>query len=470
MKRFGLIVLLLLANVLAGQNVSIKATGKNIGGKQVRLAVSGDCFSGLETVADRVQLGEEETECGFALTLDGVSIVSLKIDCFEFAFLAEPGKIYELDIDSINYALSDSLNLLLNRAVLPIEITNLAPDDINCKIAAFDAALEDFIVANDKALLVQKDSVAVSELYKLVDGFVKTEDSTSYFATYTRYELGKIEYALRLKGRKEQRARLFKDMPIHYYNVGYADCFNHVFERYFAKGNRYVSQDELEFWLSTNNYDDLTDALGKDEVLKNEVFRELVLIKGMRDAYIDGVFERADIIKMLEKIVSRTKFDPHRTIARNTIEFLRLNSYSGTQAREFEVLDLAGEKQVLGKENARPTILNFVKLNDESSKRELEVVNYMYESLKENCNIVTVCCDNSLDAMYNFLRNSKIGSRYKWNFVYFDSNYDLLEYYQVQGFPHFVLVSPQGRIEENPMRNPSEGSLSKFQSKENKEQ
>lgn len=470
MKKILFVAFVLLANVLPGQNVTINVKGKNIEGKQVRLAVSGDYISGLETVRQRVQLGEGENECSFALTLDGVSIVTLKIEDFEFAFLARLGKIYDLAVDSVNYALSDSLNLLLNKAVLPVEITNLSSDDINSKIAAFDVALEDFIAENDKALLVQRDSAAVSEFYKLVDNLIAGEDSTSYFSTYAKYELGKIEYVLRLKGRKQQRANLFKDKPIHYYNVGYADCFNHIFGRYFAKGNKYVSQDELEFWLSTTNYDDLTDALGKDEVLKNEVFRELVLIKGMRDAYIDGIYERADIIKMLEKIASRTKFEAHRTIALNTIEFLRLNSYSGLQTREFEVVDLSGEKQVLGQDRVRPLVLNFVKLNDETSKRELEVVNYMYESVKDNCDIVTVCCDKSLDAMYNFLRNSKVGSRYKWDFVYFNSNYDLLEYYQVQGFPHFVLVSPQGRIEENPMKNPSEGSLSKFLSKEKKDQ
>ncbi len=469
MKKICLIVLLLLGGALSAQNVTIKAKGKNIEGKQVRLLVMEDYISGLEEKKAEVKLSEGENEFSFPLTLSGVSIATIKIEAFEFGFIVQPGKIYELSIDSIDYAMADSVNMLLYRCLLPIEITNLDKDDVNEKIGRFDVALEDYIAENDKALLVQKDSVVIAGLYKLVESHLENQAPDSYFALYVKYEFGKIQYALRLKSRKLLREELFGDKPIQYFNIGYADCFNHVFRRYFAKGNKYVSQDELEFWLSTNNYDDLSDALGKDKVLKNEVFRELVLIKGMRDAYVDGLYERVDIIKMLEKIASRTKFDQHKTIALNTIELLRQNSYSGLEVKEFEVLDCLGEKQQL-KPNIKPLVLNFVKLSEEASKRELEVVNYMYDTIKENCDIITVCCDKSLDAMYNFLKNSKVGSKYKWNFVYFDSNYELLEHYQVDSFPLFILVSPEGRVEQNPMRKPSEGSLSRFVSDTKKQE
>lgn len=455
---------------VSAQNVTINIKAVNVGERPVRLFVSEDCFSALEKKHADTALDVSQKEFSFALTLDGVSIASLRVDAFEFRFIVQPGKIYNVEIDSINYALTDSINALANRCVLPARITNLEEGDLNLRIADFDAALEDYIVANDKALLVQRDTAAVRGLDRIVKGFLSEGDSSSYFASYVRYEYGKLRYILRLDSRKRLRAELFANKPILYYNIGYADCFNHVFGHYFSRGNRYLSQDELEFWLSTNNYDDLTDALGKDAVLKNEVLRELVLIKGMRDAYIDGNYERSDIIKMLERVETGSKFPEHRTIARNTIEFLVGNSYSGLKTREFDVLDLAGEKQVLHQDKTKPTVMIFVKLNDNESKRELEVVNYLYENVKERCEVVSVCCDRNLDAMYNFLKNSKVGSKYKWKFVYFDQNFDMLEHYGVRAFPWLVLVSPEGKVIENPMRNPSEGSLSRFLSKQKGEQ
>ena len=145
-------------------------------------------------------------------------------------------------------------------------------------------------------------------------------------------------------------------------------------------------------------------------------------------------------------------------------------SHSGLAIKDFETIDINGEKQNLAQFLSKPLVINFVKLNDISSKRELEVVNYMYENIKDNCNVLSVCCDRSLDAMYNFLRNTKVGNKYKWNFAFFNSNYDLLEFFQVRTFPAFILVSPEGKIEENPMRNPSEGGLSRFANQKQEKQ
>lgn len=470
MKKIILALLLFAAGVLSAQNVSIDISGADIGGKQIRLFLADDYLSGLDKEVAEQTLSQEDTSCRFGLLTDGVSVITIKIDAFEYSFISQPGKIYSLWIDSINFTLADSVNVLMYKQPLPIAITNLAPDDLNPKIGRFDAAVEDFVSRNARSLLVTREKAVTDSLVALIDSFLENEPQGSYFAEYVKYESGKIKHVLRLESRKALREELFGDKPVQYYNMGYMDCFNHIFSHYFSQGNKYISQDELEFWLTTNNYDDLMDALGKDKVLKNEVFREFVLIKGMKDAYLEGGFDRADIIKMLEKITSRTKFEQHRKTALATVEYLSGISHSGLTIKDFETIDINGEKQNISQFLNKPLVINFVKLNDISSKRELEVVNYMYESIKDNCNVLSVCCDRSLDAMYNFLRNTKVGNKYKWNFAFFNSNYDLLEFFQVRTFPAFILVSPEGKIEENPMRNPSEGGLSRFANQKQEKQ
>lgn len=470
MKKIILALLLFAAGVLSAQNVSIDISGADIGGKQIRLFLADDYLSGLDKEVAEKTLSQEDTSCRFGLLTDGVSVITIKIDAFEYSFVSQPGKVYSLWIDSINFTLADSVNVLMYKQPLPIAITNLAPDDLNPKIGRFDAAVEDFVSRNARSLLVTREKAVTDSLVALIDSFLENEPQGSYFAEYVKYESGKIKHVLRLESRKALREELFGDKPVQYYNMGYMDCFNHIFSHYFSQGNKYISQDELEFWLTTNNYDDLMDALGKDKVLKNEVFREFVLIKGMKDAYLEGGFDRADIIKMLEKIASRTKFEQHRKTALATVEYLSGISHSGLAIKDFETIDINGEKQNISQFLNKPLVINFVKLNDISSKRELEVVNYMYESIKDNCNVLSVCCDRSLDAMYNFLRNTKVGNKYKWNFAFFNSNYDLLEFFQVRTFPAFILVSPEGKIEENPMRNPSEGGLSRFANQKQEKQ
>jgi hypothetical protein len=182
----------------------------------------------------------------------------------------------------------------------------------------------------------------------------------------------------------------------------------------------------------------------------------------MKDIYSEGYFERVDVLKMLELMAAQSKFEEHRKIALNTVNSLLSVSHSGKEFGDFVLKTVSDEEVNLSQYMDKPLVLNFVKLNDVESKRELEVVHAMYDSISSNCNIITISCDKNLDALYNFAKNTKVGSRYKWQMLHFDGNYDLLEYYKIKAFPMFILISKDGRVVENPMRNPSEGSLLRF--------
>lgn len=463
MKKLFLILAILFAtDFVFAQNVSIEGSGSGISGKKIRLSFVEDGISLLEKHLQDYTVAKDDSTFSFAFTLDGVSRIRMRIDSYEYSFLAKPGMVYKMHIGDFNYDLYDSVNTLVYRYILPVTIENLPKEDINNRIADFDMAVSDYILNHRKELFVFRDRKVVDTLYALVQRFEQGEDTNSYFYDYIRYELGSIEYALKLKGRNKLRNELFNNRPIKYYNIGYMDCFNNLFGHYFSKGNDYISRRDLEFWLTTNNYAGLSDALGKDSVLRNEVFRELVFIKGMRDAYSDGDYNGTDVIRMLERFAGQTKFENHRLIAENVIEQLISTSSSGREFMDFKLRDVSDDTVSLSRYLEKPLVLNFVKLSDISSKRELEVINFLYDSIRNNCEILTISCDRNLDAMYNFLKNTKVGSKYKWKFVHFDSNYELLEYYKVVAFPTFILLSPEGRTEINPMSNPSEGGLSRF--------
>jgi hypothetical protein len=460
MKRLFLIIFLLLGVFAYSQNVRINLTGKGLENKKVKLSLIEDRVSLLQTKKLEKFVSQGDTVVNFELVLDGISELVIGIDAYSYSFLAQPGNVYEMRLKDFNFNLADSFNVLMYRVELPIEILG-SENDLTSKIVDFDYQVNDYILKNKRKLYPLRDSVAVAGLYELKAKFLQNETS-SYFKTYVDYEFAILERSLNLKNYNRLRNSFFIDKPILYYNVGYMDCFNNVFNHYFAKGNKFVSQNEIEFWLSTHNYEDFIDALGKDSVLRNEKFRELVFIKGMKDIYTDGLFERGDVIKILELLARQTKFEEHRKIALNTIEALLSISYSGKEFGDFVLKDVSNEQVRLSQYKDKPLILNFVKLNDVESKRELEVMYALYDSIKNNCNIITISCDKNLDALYNFAKNTKVGSKYKWQMLHFDGDYDLLEYYKVKAFPMFILISNDGKVMENPMRNPSEGSLLRF--------
>lgn len=461
MKRLLFIILFLSSVFSYSQNVRVNLTGKGLEGKRVKLSLVEDRLSFLRTEKDERLVALGDSVVNFGVTLDGVSELVISIDAYSYSFLAQPGNVYEMRLNDFDFNLSESFNVLMYNVMLPIEI--LSPEnELTSRVVAFDNEVNDYIVKNRRKLYPMRDSVAIAGLYDLKAKFLQGEDASSYFASYVNYEFATLERSLGLRNYNRLRNSLFIDKPILYFNVGYMDCFNNVFDQYFSKGNKFVSQAEIEFWLSTHNYDDFIDALGKDSVLRNEKFRELVFIKGMKDIYSEGYFERVDVLKMLELMAAQSKFEEHRKIALNTVNALLSVSHSGKEFGDFVLKTVSDEEVNLSQYMDKPLVLNFVKLNDVESKRELEVVHAMYDSISSNCNIVTISCDKNLDALYNFAKNTKVGSRYKWQMLHFDGNYDLLEYYKIKAFPMFILISKDGRVVENPMRNPSEGSLLRF--------
>ncbi len=461
MKKLLFIILFLSSVFAYSQNVRVNLTGKGLEGKRVKLSLVEDRLSFLRTEMVESLVGEGDSVVNFAVTLDGVSELVISIDAYSYSFLAQPGNVYEMRLNDFDFNLSESFNVLMYNVMLPIEI--LSPEnELTSRVVAFDYEVNDYIVKNRRKLYPMRDSVAIAGLYDLKAKFLQGEDASSYFASYVNYEFATLERSLGLRNYNRLRNSLFIDKPILYFNVGYMDCFNNVFDQYFSKGNKFVSQAEIEFWLSTHNYDDFIDALGKDSVLRNEKFRELVFIKGMKDIYSEGYFERVDVLKMLELMAAQSKFEEHRKIALNTVNALLSVSHSGKEFGDFVLKTVSDEEVNLSQYMDKPLVLNFVKLNDVESKRELEVVHAMYDSISSNCNIITISCDKNLDALYNFAKNTKVGSRYKWQMLHFDGNYDLLEYYKIKAFPMFILISKDGRVVENPMRNPSEGSLLRF--------
>ena len=90
---------------------------------------------------------------------------------------------------------------------------------------------------------------------------------------YINYEFESVLYSFSLKSRLATKQEMFTNSPILYDNIGYMDCFQTIFERYFSLGYKYISRRDMESWLLSADYSAFNDALGRDKVLVNEVFR-----------------------------------------------------------------------------------------------------------------------------------------------------------------------------------------------------
>jgi len=443
------------------QNLRIEGVGKDIGEKTVRLISVEDNLTGLEKEIARTKIEKDDSCFKFSLTISNTSLMKIRIESFDYIFVAQKGASYKMRILPFNFNVSDTLNTLFYKIPLPIIIESSTDNNLNGKIFSIDSTIDQYVLENNREILFFGNKKVIQVLKNMVNSLVDSNDS-QYVKDYAYYSFEQIEYASKTKSDKKIKAELFFDKPILYDNIGYMNCFESVYGNYFTFGNKTFSDRILDRWLENNNYFSLIDSLGRDTLLKNEVFRELVFLRGMKEAYYSQIYEPYYIVKMIEKFISQTKFPQHKQIANNLLELFEEKSFSGGKSKEFSLKDINNNYITLDKYKGKKLIISFVKLNEPVCLRELEIMHGFVDTLSTNFNFLTITCDKSLDALYNFLVNSKVGVKYKWDFAHFDNKWDLLESYNVVVFPTFILIDEKGYIVQNPMRKPSEGSLIPF--------
>ncbi|MDR0789771.1 MAG: 4Fe-4S binding protein [Bacteroidales bacterium] len=440
---------------LFAQNVTIEGRGVGIGGKTIRIYETTDQISNLEKEAGQYVVAPDDSLFTFKLTLDDVTPLIIRIDNYQYSFLAQRGTIYNLYIHPFNYNIADSLNFYAHKIILPIEIISDSLE-LNRRISDFDARFENFVASRLDRLMLNRPKAIRDSLATFTSQFINDSSDTSYFATYVKYETSQLLYSLGLLNREKMKADLFADKPIEYANIGYMDCFNLIFEDYIAHGNKSMPPMVVERWIENQQFETMIDSLGTDSVLKNEVFRELVFLKGMRDAFFTKGTDRNGVMKLIDVFIGKTKFEKHKAIAQNIKTYLQ-NISNGVEIEDFILANAEGEKvNMKSMLNEKPVILCFVKVKDVVCRRELETIHLLYDKLKDSIKIVVISFDPSLDALYNFVKNTKVGSRYTFDMLHFNLNWDMLDKFHINDFPTFILLSPEGKILESHLAKPSD--------------
>ncbi|MCK9162754.1 MAG: redoxin domain-containing protein [Bacteroidales bacterium] len=443
---------------LNAQNLRIDGVGQGIGGKTIRLISISDNLSKLEKEEAVFRVGDEDSAFNFAISISNTSLIKIRIESFDYNFIAKMGSTYKLRILPFNFNISDKVNTLFYKFPLPIIIDSSIDNSLNEKVFVIDSVIEEYMVNNDRDILFYRDKKKVEKLINMVSSIVDSSDS-DYIKEYLKYSIGMIEYSSKVNNEIKLKTELFFNKPILYENLAYMDCFEMVYGDYFTKGNKIFDKRTLERWLETNDYFSLIDSLGRDSLLRNEVFRELVFLRGMKEAFFSQLYNRSNIVNMLENFVYQSKFSQHILIAKNLLDTFFQQSTYGVKATDFTLKDIYNNYITLDKYKEKPLIISFVKVSEPACLRELNMMYSLVDTLSENFNFLTIACDKSLDALYNFLVNSNVGVKYKWDFVHFEGKWDLLKKYNIIVFPTFVMLDSKGVILQNPMRKPSEGSL-----------
>jgi thiol-disulfide isomerase/thioredoxin len=450
-KRSTLIWLLFLCSLAANAGVitTIRGTIEGANGYQIRLL----------TWADQVTLIEKKLA---SATIDAQGRFNLiaDIQTTTYAFFAignvqgdiilEPGQAYEIAFDP--YLSLDELetrNLILQREKLGFRILNEPTGGLNGVVQEASRMYNQFLANHYMDLYMKR--------YTVVDAFVDT--FFLRFGGYTNPWIRQmVDYriaSLKLSGYKvsiEQAHDLWLNgVDFDYDHPDFMDFFNQLFSNYLTTRLKHYSYQDLKDLINNNKgYFALSEMVGRDTVLRNEVLREMVIIKGLGEILNHKDFEGSMVLNLLQQINATSKFREHRLIASNLI-YLYTRFNKGAMASDFSLPDQAGLFHQLPLKQGKYLYLVFYMSNCIPCLSELQMLQSIYPLLKKELEVVAIGLDPDQEKFWRVTARQA----YPWPVLHFNNDYELTDRYNIRNYPVFILIAPDGSFESYSVRQPS---------------
>jgi peroxiredoxin len=452
------LIILLSINSFATLAQPVVVSGVIPGGehREIRLMSVADQISFKPAILDRTivsSLGQ------FTLTADIMEtlVTTLDIGFYSAAIALIPGKQYEIVCDSISFA--NEFRPFYQKESLYFEIIEEPDPRLNHRLSAFEHKYFNFITDHFELYSGRIARDILTRFRKeMNDEFGMISDE--FFRVYVDYKIATIELSVASSVKAHLFGLYLNDKPVHYNNPEYMFFFNTFFDQYLPGNNRFISRRDL---IATVNhqadYKALMDTLGKDTLLRNEVIRELVLLKTLKELYHNRSFSGRNILSILGQVESLSKFSKHREIAGNLIHELTLLEV-GFPAPDFKLPALEGDTVALSDLVGKPVYIFFMTTLSHGCLVEFEQLENLHLTYGKDIHFVTVSFDETPEITDKF-RNLY---DFQWLFLYNGPGFDLINDYRIKTYPTFALIRSDGTIAEYPAYKPSEVIEQSFQS------
>ena len=384
------------------------------------------------------------------IPIEETCLLSLAYNTNYGSIYIEPEKKYTIELlvdeEMLPFIHAEMIGDGIKTKILPVDTTEL-----NYKISRFDRYFNHFFALFGTNLITQPPDIYDSLTQLLTSRFPYQPDAIDYFSVYVKYRMGYIDLLYYHKEKEKMYEKYLNSKYIFYNNTAYMDFFDQFFDEYLYTGSRKVTKPMLYQSINEKcDYYKLLDDLGKDPVLKNEVIREMALIKALGELYgMDKEFSQRNILVLLKQMSQVSKFKEHRMMAENLIHYL-LDRKPGTTAPDFSLKDVHNSTVKLSDFKGKYVYLHFFASYCQDCIREMSSLKWVKETFKDNVQIISIMLDFEQTKLYHFVSDYK---EFDWLFLHFSSNYDFLDSYKPYNLPFAVLIDPEGLIVSCPAKS-----------------
>lgn len=378
-----------------------------------------------------------------------------------FVYLyAEPGMNYTVKLppntpkkadEQLNPFFEETkVHLLILKATPTSGRISVPEEELNYLTRAFDNKYDP--IATDYAIraYAKKDVQSVDSVIKsLVDTFGNARNA--YFNDYYTYRLGLLKFTSMRYRSRHISDNYFLNKPVLYGNTAYMELFNQVYDKYFAYFGRTASGRQIYTDINKRKSLSMLQKTLQNNVLTNDTLREYVILKALHDEFYEMNFSREALLLVLDSLNLTTKINIHRTIGQEIRQKVT-RLMVGFNPPAFSLLNADSVITTLANFKGSYVYLNFCTTKNYACLKELEQLKWVHEKFGKYVKVVTISVDESLGDIRSFVKKSG----FKWTFLHYGNQPDILKEYDIRAFPTYYLIDPEGKLVWSPAPTPNE--------------
>jgi peroxiredoxin len=326
-------------------------------------------------------------------------------------------------------------------------------------------ALRNFYVYADSIYNASAIRIVKQRNRKLADKIIADYDSVAhlqqcnddFFNDFVRYQQAKIFTLARLKSPKKVAEKYFLHDSVAFNQEAYWQTLDLVYSNFLSMALKGKASAMVREVLAkpSPHFSELSAAVASDSsFLDATQLREMLVVKGIYDAYYSGTLSPTATDTLLYSTVAEAVTETARIAANNIL--VRLNRMRvGTLAPDFTLYDFEGVERKLSDFKGLFVYLSFQHSKNFASQKDfpaLQVINKKYERLMYVVNIFT---DENVDEAKTLVARGK----YNWLPLSFINDQAVVLRYGITHEPSYFLIDPEGRLSLSPAPSPTEERL-----------
>ncbi len=454
---YGIIVcIVIFANGVSGSEsislVTLSGRAPGYAGEEIVFYTYTDRITYTEKELVTLTIDDNEEFSASFESSDEVTYMYSRKGRYYIYMFAEPGNDYEIVLPPRNNKSNwESINPYYEGIPTHIAILNHDREELNNLVREFDQAYDPLFGETLIRLTIERDRELLDSIRTRFDEQFGAVENP-YFIEYSRYKMALLEIMAQLQSARYISNNHFRQEPVLYDNIAYMELFNQVYNKYFLFFGRTIGGKKIYNDINRKgSFYELRNTLQSDKVLGEERLLELVILKGLHDAFYGSDFSRSGMLTILDSLADITKYPEHEQIAGHIRDKVT-RLLAGFEPPDFELMNREGELMSLSDFRGDYVYLNFCTAVSYGCLSEYEILNNLKNKHSDYLRIVTIFIDESYESMQTFLSKND----YDWEFLYYGSQPSLLKEYDVRMFPTYYLIDRDGKLLMSPAPSPAE--------------